>query len=300
MSALYIAVVMFCFACAATKSLISLPTESGELEEAEKTEGAEEAEATWGDDFAWSDRTYMACIADRASSFCDELWSTRDQVESVVNSTLKKEQIFYIRGRIDNLVFIEVFTPCLLFDDCGKRHWAAVILGKKPRIVEMPNEALFVHFMKTIRKTPNALALETKIPTTLILLTGNDNFIISLIKDPDPKPCPTEFCLEGGRDEYMLANTTWTDKDGILIIQYRTSDNWWDYECRLRVDAEQRAMRRCVSINREPECFMEHFFVPNKETRRGCDNGADIPAELWVDESRHGFLDSVSPEPYHL
>ncbi|MCL2324922.1 MAG: hypothetical protein FWC40_00240 [Proteobacteria bacterium] len=299
MNALYIAVVMFCFACAATKPLVSLPIESGALEEAKETEGAEETEATWGDDFAWSDRTYMACIADRASSFCEELDSTRSQVESIVNPTLKNEQELRIGSRIDNLVFVEIFTPCPphpLFGDCDMHHYAraAVILGKNPRIVELPNEELFVHFMKNIRKTPHVLELETIIRTTLILLTGNRDFVVSFIDTPDQMPCSDELILiRGCRDDLILKNTTWMDKDGVLVIHYMMSIR---YECRLRVEADQKAMRRCVSPVPYAECFMEHFFVPDKETRRGCDNEADMPVELWVDESKRGFVHSVLPE----
>ncbi|MCL2325211.1 MAG: hypothetical protein FWC40_01720 [Proteobacteria bacterium] len=236
----------------------------------------------------------------------------RTQVASIVSPMLGEWDKVYeesrvdVGSRIDNLVFVEIHLGCPpgFFSEyfgCARSvSRVAVILGEKPRIVELPDEALFVHFMKNIRKTPRALELSTKMRTTLMLLTGDSNFVASSINDPNQMPCPDELLTRGCRDEFILENTTWTDKDGVLVIQYRTSDSWWDYECRLRVDAEQRAMRRCVSINREPECFVEHFFVPDKKTRRGCDNEADMPVELWVDESKRGFVHSVLPESYHF
>jgi len=120
---------------------------------------------------------------------------------AIVESVLRTRQKAYPRFRIGNLAFVEIITapPPGLTDVTGTTEYVGVILGAKPRLVPMPNKALFAHFAKNVRPDPEKLRFDRRIRAALILATGSDHYLSG-----DDVPGPT-----------------WTDENGTLVIRYQ-------------------------------------------------------------------------------
>jgi len=177
--------------------------------------------AVWGDDMSYS--YLFKGDADTKA------------VMAVVTRTLGSRQKAQPSDKIGNLGFVEVSTfphPGTLDVDATSQY-VAVILGKKPRLVTLPDKALFVHFAKNIRPNPDMLEAWWRIKTAVLLATGSGR----IADKPEP---------------------TWSDENGILVIHYHRyvdSDNMGQTmrqppprleECTLTVDANQDFMLECV------------------------------------------------------
>ena len=150
---------------------------------------------------------------------------------TVVKATLESRQKAYARNKIGNLALIEVITlPHPKKTDVdATRQYVAVILGKKPHLVSLPDKALFAHFAKNIRPNPDKLKFRDRIRTVLLLATDSGNF--------EDEPAPT-----------------WTDEGGTLVIHYfrhiPSSTTGKSYpilqECTLTVDVNQDYTLVCI------------------------------------------------------
>ncbi|MCL2326410.1 MAG: hypothetical protein FWC40_07965 [Proteobacteria bacterium] len=156
---------------------------------------------------------------------------------TVVKATLSRRQEAYERYRIGNLAFFEIITlPHPDVMDVGARYQhVAVILGKKPRLVSLPDKALFAHFAKNIRPNPDILEFQDRIRTAMLLATGADRIVEKL-------------------------PPTWVDENGILVIHYHKlfygggRESPTREECTLTVDANQDFTLECakpVELERE-------------------------------------------------
>jgi len=150
---------------------------------------------------------------------------------AVVKATLGSRQKAHIRDMIGNLAFVEIIT---LPDpdtrggiDAPSQH-VAVILGEKPRLLNLPDKALFAHFAKNIRLNPDLIDSGNRIWTALVLATG----MSGLVHKPEP--------------------ATWTDKNGTLVIHcFRhipdpDIDDLMLQECTLTVDVNQDYTLECI------------------------------------------------------
>ena len=204
---------VICMSCSSTSPPPQPPNDAQIAEPA----SAAETEATWGDDMTYS--------------YLFERDADTKTAMAVIKATLDTRQKAYIRDRVGNLVFAEIIT----LSDPGFVHSrethqnVAVILGEKPRLVSLPDKALFAHFAKNIRPNPDVIDAGNRIWTALILSTGMGH----TVHEPTP--------------------ATWTDKDGTLVIhcfRYITDDNGRIYdmlqECTLTVDTNQDYTLECI------------------------------------------------------
>jgi len=149
---------------------------------------------------------------------------------AAVSATLRSGQQAYARYKIGNLGFIDVHTsaPAGVRDANGTSQYVAVILGTKPRVVNLPDKALFTHFAKNIRPNPDKIKLTRRVETALLLATGSGSFI----------------------DEPEALAPTWTDENGTLVIRYHKyigggMTRPQQAACTLTVDAEQAFTLEC-------------------------------------------------------
>ncbi|MCL2325039.1 MAG: hypothetical protein FWC40_00840 [Proteobacteria bacterium] len=176
----------------------------------------ESAQTTWGDDMT------------RASLLGDS--TDRQMAMAVIEATLTSNQESYVHFKLGNLAFGEVVTmphPSAR-DINAARQSVAVILGKNPYLVNLPDKVLFAHFAKNIRPNPDVLEVDQRTRAALLLATDSGRF--------EDEPAPT-----------------WTDEDGTLVIHYyryvhqgrgraRPKLN----ECTLTVDANQVFTHECI------------------------------------------------------
>jgi len=206
-----------CMSCSPTSPSPSQPQESAQT----ATPVIEVSEAVWGDDM------------NRGSLFDEE--ADTKQAMAVVNATLSSRQRAHARYSIGNLAFVEVITspdPELIDVDATNLH-VAVVLGDKPRLVSLPDKALFAHFARNIRPNPDKLEFKHRIRTALLLATNSD----WIADESEP---------------------TWIDENGILVIHYHRyvdSDSGTLsmrqpppilQECTLTVDANQDFTLECI------------------------------------------------------
>lgn len=149
---------------------------------------------------------------------------------AAVSATLRPGQKAYARYKISNLGFIEVRTPAPtdITDVDGSSQYVAVLLSPKPRLVKLPDETLFAHFVKNIRPNPDKIKLTRRVRTALLLATGSGDFI----------------------DEPEALAPTWTDENGTLVIRYHKYVGGGmvrpqQAKCTLTVDAGQAFTLEC-------------------------------------------------------
>jgi len=155
-----------------------------------------------------------------------------EEILTFVRATLGTRQEAYRRDKVGNLAFIEIITmpdPDVMHGE-RTRQYVAVILGKKPRLVSLPDKALFAHFAKKVRPNPDVIESEDRIWTAMVLATG--------VGGLERKPAPP----------------TWTDENGTLVIHYyRHIPDPDDYdlmvqECTLTVDTNQDYTLECIDL----------------------------------------------------
>jgi len=174
---------------------------------------AETPEATWGNDMTYG-----------------FLRDEKEKTVAFVRATLGPRQEAYTAHRVGNLAFAEIITapnPNVPYDQ-ETRQYVAVILGEKPRLVSLPDKALFAHFAKNVRPNPDVIDSDNRIWTALLLATGLGGL--------ERKPAPP----------------TWTDEDSTLIIHYYRHiadiDELILQECTLTVDANQDYTLECIDL----------------------------------------------------
>ncbi|MCL2326086.1 MAG: hypothetical protein FWC40_06290, partial [Proteobacteria bacterium] len=249
-------IMVVCMSCSSASPQLSLQEAIQTVEPVTVTEATE---ATWGDDM-----TYASLYNDDASTeavmavveaYFDANRRAREREwqefvgrfpEAANLTPVTVNQSARIRDKIGNLVFVEVSTvvPDLAHSD-GPNRYVGVILGDHPRLVNLPDKALFVHFAKNIRLAPDKLKAWERIKTALLLATGSNRY------ESDPYP-------------------TWTDEGGTLVIRYHT--HYPDgaerrdsrlYECVLTVDANQDFTHACHLDKSEiPRIFRERRDYP--------------------------------------
>jgi len=174
----------------------------------------EAPEAIWGDDMSYK---WLFTKEDDAKVASD-----------VVAPTLRSNQTARARDRVGNLVFVEVFTspPPTITDLNETRHYVGVILGERPRVVNLPDKVLFAHFAKNIRPNPDKIETGDRIRTALLLADS-----AYLVRGSEP---------------------TWTDEDGTLVIHYQKFVFSGDmnpnerFTCTLTADADQNFTVDCI------------------------------------------------------
>jgi len=278
-------IAMVCVSCSSASPQLS-PQEATQIAELVVTTQA--SEATWGDDMTYaslynddaSTETVMAVVEayfDANRRAHEHEWQEfKSRFPEPTNRVpLPLNQVATIRDKIGNLVFVEVATipdQDLISIHNARYEYVAVILGDNPRLVELPDKALFVHFAKNIRSDPDKLEAWDRIKTALLLATGSNRY------ESDPYP-------------------TWTDEGGTLVIRYHT--HYPDgaerrdsrlYECILNVDANQDFTHACHLDKSEiPRIFRERRDYPRPIEHREL----DIKAVLWLATGSNSY----EPEP---
>ncbi|MCL2325427.1 MAG: hypothetical protein FWC40_02845 [Proteobacteria bacterium] len=281
-------IVMACMSCSSALSQLS-PQEVTQT--TESTLVTEATEATWGDDMTYSflfdeEADVMAVIEayfDANRRAHESRWQELiSRIPEAADIQADLDQRAYVRYGIGNLAFVEVITSPHpgLYDVDATNHYVAVILGDKPRLIELPDKALFVHFAENIRQNPEKLKLENRIRTALILATGSGR------REQEPTP-------------------TWTDEDGTLIIHYHryVGDGGMArsilFDCTLTVDAEQEFTQACAlskaevtrsfsglrrNIDRTGTEYRELGIKSALKLATGSVNYELEPAPTWSDE----------------
>jgi len=287
--ALGLIVMVACMAC----SLASPQLSQEAPQTANLPVAIEASEATWGNDMTYNPfrrddadtKAAMAVIEaylDANRRAHEHRWQELiSRIPEAAEVQANLEQRAYVHYGIGNLAFVDVITsphPGLSGVDATS-HYVAVILGDKPRLVELPDKALFVHFAENIRQNPEKLKLENRIRTAQILAIGSSSY--------EKKPPPT-----------------WTDEDGTLVIRYSThfaeGRRWRDlYECILTVNAEQEFTQACAldkagiirafsSLRRDIAHagteYREHGIKVALKLATGSNSYEEDPAPTWSDE----------------
>ena len=285
-------IAMVCVSCSSASPQLS-PQEVPQI--ADPTVAAEVSEATWGDDMTYgrlrSDDTSTEAVMAVVGAYFDANRRVHEREwqefmsrfpESTDYTPLPLNQTARIRDKIGNLVFVEIATipdQDLISIHNARYEYVAVILGDNPRLVNLPDKALFVHFAKNIRSDPDKLEAWDRIKTALLLATGSNRY------ERDPYP-------------------TWTDEGGTLVIRYHThypdgaSRRESDlFECILTVDAEQDFTHVChlaksevVRIFRKirehprPVEYRKFDIRTALRLATDSDNYEADPAPTWSDE----------------
>ncbi len=166
---------------------------------------------------------------------------------------------YYPRYRIGNLAILDASTPPPknVMDANSKTGTVGVIFGDEPRYVTFPNQELLSHFMKRTRYTPNIIqkidsnpqkqeefSLRTRINITLLLATGNSNYIqsydlkSSVLKHYNIEP----------------HEPSWSDENGTLtIIYFRMRGNGMmapiPTQCTITIDENNHANYTCADLS---------------------------------------------------
>ena len=170
---------------------------------------------------------------------------------------------YYIRYKLGNLAILDGSTPPPknVMDANGKHGIVGVILGDEPRYVTFPNQELLSHFMKRTRHNPGIIKLEdgdsnnqedfalrTRMSMTLLLATGNNNFLRN--NDFQSSTLLNTF----QRYNINPHEPSWTDEDGTLtIIFYRMRGNGMmapvPTQCTVLIDKDDHASYTCSDID---------------------------------------------------
>ena len=144
----------------------------------------------------------------------------------------------YPRFKIGNMAFIEIHDiPTVFITDLNKQpYFVVVVLGVDPHMVRTPDKELFVKFMNAVRADPDLMTPPRRLRAAMILATGGVG----------------EYIDEDGFEP------SWTDEDGVLVIQYHTyirRDNGMippiRVACTLTVDENQDFILESLDVDDE-------------------------------------------------
>ena len=153
---------------------------------------------------------------------------------------------YYSRFRLGNLYFIDGSSPAPAWtqDLEGKSGALGVIMGKPPRLVHLPDDALFAQFMAAIRPDPDKLKLETR--CTILEYLADTGRIFSKRQIAKLKLNKAQYQIE-------LEETRWIEENGTLVIDYYSYRIEEEYnqvvvKCQLRVDSSQQYTITCEPV----------------------------------------------------
>ena len=153
---------------------------------------------------------------------------------------------YYSRYNLGNLYFIDGSTsaPSWTQDLEGKGGVMGVIMGRKPRLVHLPNDALFAQFMAAIRPDPTKLDLEKRIAAMQYLADTGEIFTKRDIAK-----------LKQNQAQYQIEfqESRWTEENGTLIFDYYSYRIEEEYnqvvvKCQLRVNSSQHYTVTCEPV----------------------------------------------------
>jgi len=153
---------------------------------------------------------------------------------------------YYARFNLGNLYFVEGSTPAPedVMDSNGKSGYLGVIMSQTPRLVVLPDKALFAQFMTALRKKPESLSMERRTRALKFLAnTGEMLTQRAMTNDNNIK----HFKIEP-------QDPSWNDENGMLTIDYysyRSEGNMAPYlvKCQLRVDSAQEYTLNCERLS---------------------------------------------------
>ena len=156
---------------------------------------------------------------------------------------------YYARFRLGNLYFVDGSTPAPRFtqDLDGKSGRLGVIMGKKPRLVSLPDAALFAQFMAAIRPNPEMLSLERRF-RAMEYLAGTGEILTKREIERSQKYNAERYQLEPQEPR-------WIEENGTLLFDYYTYRHNGDsmmapylVKCQLRVDSAQKYTISCDPV----------------------------------------------------
>ncbi len=153
---------------------------------------------------------------------------------------------YYSRFSLGNLYFIDGSSPAsILAQDLGGKGGAlGVIMGKNPRLVHLPDNALFAQFMAAIRPNPDKIKLETR--CTIIEYLADTGEIFTKRQIAKLKQNKAQYQIE-------FEETRWIEENGTLVIDYYSYRIEEEYnqvvvKCQLRVDSSQQYTITCEPV----------------------------------------------------
>lgn len=166
----------------------------------------------------------------------------------------------YARFSLGNLYFIDGSTPAPSWtqDLEGKGGALGVLMGKNPRLVHLPDNALFAQFMAAIRQNPDKLKLETRFTIIAYLADTGEIFTERQIKKLKQNKAQYQLEFEAPR---------WIEENGTLVIDYYSYRIEEEYhqvvvKCQLRVDSSQQYTITC-----EPVPYHQDSEISSENTR---------------------------------
>ena len=198
-------------------------------------------------------------------------------IKEVINPMLKEgQEVLRVGFKLANLLPVELITRSNEHFLLRGSHpspptysQAAVILGENPNFVKLPDETLFKHFMKNVRKGPKGKMLFVFEPSIWYETpeefyrdyTEQDNryllikiaLLLGLGEDIEPLGRWPEY------DPSLEA--TWAEKRGTLTIRYfrgtlvHNKGLWCytsRYQCEIIVNRKQDYVHECKAVSENP------------------------------------------------
>lgn len=152
---------------------------------------------------------------------------------------------YYARFNLGNLYFVEGSTPPPKFvqDADGMSGYLGIVIGDIPRLIPLPDKALFAQFMTALR--PNLDKLKgDRLHMALRYLAGTGEILTK-----SPMALNTQ-------NHTPIEDPTWTEKNGTLSFNYYTyrsrgSSMMAPYlaKCQLIIDSSQQFSLECHPVN---------------------------------------------------
>lgn len=162
------------------------------------------------------------------------------KVLNAVKKTLTPAQKVYLRFKFGNLAFVQIETPpdAQTLDANGSSYWLAVSVDEPNPMVKLPNAELFKQFSAAVRPNADAMKLDRRVNTMLLLALGNNHYIT---KAEDKKLAPQ-----------------WTESTAGLSLKFhrRVSSGTMApvlEMCTMTVDDKQDFQLQCTPVTAQAE-----------------------------------------------
>ncbi len=154
---------------------------------------------------------------------------------------------YYARFNLGNLYFVEGSTPPPKYvqDADGKSGYLGIIMGKNPRLVPLPDKALFAQFMTAFRPDRTKLKGD-RLNMILRYLAGTGEILTKKSMDD------TNI-----RERYQIEpqDPSWTEENESLVFNYYTYRSRGNSmmapylaKCQLHVDSAQQFTLECNPV----------------------------------------------------
>ncbi len=166
--------------------------------------------------------------------FINESKAEGKTVINAIKKTLSDNQSAHLLFKMGDIAFVRVDgspQPDIMDENGSKAGYYAVFISEPNQIVKLPAQTLFSQFSSEIRKNPDALRLDRRVKTMLLLALGDEHFITP---EQDKNHAPS-----------------WDDNNSKLIVQFfRQSGNGSMTDgiekCLLTVDENQKHQLNCT------------------------------------------------------